>query len=176
MAVKQTMAWIACALWALAASAAHAQSREAAMPSTLRGGTPHSRLPATARTKTAVRRGPASAEPSVVLSPTERGATGSSERRSLQLLDREIRLLRRLVGNMKRDDPRRPAVLLRLSQAYVEKVWVLKVREHALREQAYGTCACSTLPAPGESPPLLASSRLGVACARVAADGGDDSL
>jgi hypothetical protein len=156
MTVK-VMVVLACVLLAFVASVAHAQSREASMRSTLRGGTPNSRLPATTRTQPPVRRQSVSSEPSITLGPTERGATGGSERRSLQLLDREIGLLRRLVGNMRHTDPRRPAVLLRLSQAYVEKVWVLKVRQHALRERSHGTCACTPLPAPGVSAPLLAS-------------------
>lgn len=125
--------------WLPAAAHAQAQAveqqpapRAGQLPRRLHGGAPARRFPTKTQAKSAsslaARPTPA---PSISLGAAELPGRPSA-RRSEALLQREIALLQRLLANTQLNDMRRPDILLRLSLAYQELMWLQKQRLHAL--------------------------------------------
>ncbi|MDH5674995.1 MAG: hypothetical protein OEZ06_22895 [Myxococcales bacterium] len=119
---------------------AQTQAAEAEQPRRLATGAPVRHLPVAGKPKTPKQAPRGKLAPSVTLGAAERGIV--LQKRGEKLLEREIAVLRRLVANLSHRDRRRADALLRLSQAYFDKIWNQRQRLHRLREARQDHCDC----------------------------------
>jgi hypothetical protein len=83
--------------------------------------------------------------PSITLDSRERaGRKDDDAKRGAELLRREIDLLRRLVARTEPGNPSRAAALWRLSQAYQELIWALRVELDEISRSRGHACACDS--------------------------------
>jgi hypothetical protein len=114
------------------------------LPRTLRDGAPQQRFPTNASKRPATQAPPrATPAPSITIDPRDLVGRIAPERRSAALLQREIQVLERLLQNSQRGDRRRPDVLLRLSHALQELMWLQRVRLHQLQDAHGRDCRCA---------------------------------
>ena len=78
--------------------------------------------------------------PSIELDTATRMNREQIQARAWNLLRREVRILKRMVSNMRSNDPKRPEVLLRLAETYFEMQQVLEQRVRAFDEPIYKAC------------------------------------
>lgn len=75
--------------------------------------------------------------PSIELDAAARRNRERVEARAWNLLQREVRVLQRLVRNTRTSDPRRPDILLRLAETYFEMQTVMNARVRSFDEPIY---------------------------------------
>ena len=130
-----------------AAGTARAQAQSAqSIPRSLQGGAPARHLFGTTKKAAAAAPARITPEPSITLDARARGAHADDAQRGVELLQREIALLKRLVARTPRRDMRRADALLRLSQAYQELIWAQKQELHGLLEEGERDCRCAAEP------------------------------
>lgn len=96
---------------------------------------PRSRLVASRSRPRAEREGPSG--PSYELSAEARRNRSEIEARARDLLQREIRVLNRLVRNTRQADPQRPDILLRLAETYFEMLLVMNAEMRSFDEPIF---------------------------------------
>jgi hypothetical protein len=129
-------------VWAQSAAAGARAAKP--LPRTLRDGAPQQRFPTNASKRPATPAPPrATPAPSIQIDPRDLVGRIPAERRSEALLQREIQVLKRLLQNSQHGDRRRPDVLLRLSRALQELMWLQKVRVHQLQDAHARDCRCA---------------------------------
>jgi tetratricopeptide (TPR) repeat protein len=106
----------------------------------IRGGQPKSRMRQAQRdTPTAKQK--LQVGPGFELSEAERrGKEKATQQRAWELLQREVTVLKRLVSNTRKDDARRPDILLRLAETFFEMQQTLTARVRSFDEPIFQAC------------------------------------
>ncbi len=99
---------------------------------------PTSRLRTAAPVKQETKQGPTG--PSVQIDASTARGRERRQARARTLLEREVQLLNRLVGNTRRNNPRRPEVLLRLAETYFELQQSLNAEVRGQDEPIFEAC------------------------------------
>jgi tetratricopeptide (TPR) repeat protein len=106
----------------------------------IRGGQPKSRMRQTGREKPTAKQkmqeGPAY-DPGEAI---RRGKEKATQQRAYELLQREVRVLKRLVSNTRKDDGRRPDILLRLAETFFEMQQTITARVRSYDEPIFQAC------------------------------------
>jgi len=100
-----------------------------------KGAAPQSRLRTSERRQAKTKTGPTG--PSIELDAAARRNRQSVETRAWGLLQREVQVLQRLVRNTRREDARRPDILLRQAETYFEMQTVVNARARGLDEPIF---------------------------------------
>ncbi len=101
-------------------------------------GSARSHFRASERREEERRQGPRG--PSIELDTASRMNRRNVQARAWNLIRSEVRLLKRMVGNYRKNDPKRPEVLLRLADTYFEMQQILEQRVRAFDEPIYRAC------------------------------------
>lgn len=105
----------------------------------IKGGQPQSRLREAERPKPKIKEDMQS-QAGYELDTAQRMNREKSEERAWKLLKREVRVLKRLVSNTRKDDPRRPDILLRMAETFFEMQQALNARVRSFDEPIFIVC------------------------------------
>jgi tetratricopeptide (TPR) repeat protein len=106
----------------------------------IRGGQPKSRMRKAERDKPTAKQ--KMQQPGYDLDEAQRrGKEEATQRRAYELLQREVTVLKRLVSNTRKDDGRRPDILLRLAETFFEMQQTITARVRSFDEPIFVACS-----------------------------------